>query len=186
MPEFTQWDSFYVIVGSAAGGLIGLQFVVVTLVAERPSLRIAEAGAAFATPNIVHFGTALFVAALLRVPWQTVTPAAVLLGLVGLGGAIYEVIVARRMRTQPVYKPEFDDWLFYAVLPLIGYTILVLSAFIAPSHLEITLFGIGAAALLFLFLGIRNAWDSISYHVFHVRARDNDRPRPEKSEEKTP
>ena len=28
MPEFAGWDSFYVIVGSAAGALIGLQFVV--------------------------------------------------------------------------------------------------------------------------------------------------------------
>jgi len=33
MSEFTEWESFYVIVGSAAGALIGLQFVVMTLVA---------------------------------------------------------------------------------------------------------------------------------------------------------
>src|SRR5262249_15027400 len=49
MPELTEWDSFYVIVGSAAGALIGLQFVVITLIAERPPLRAAEAGPAFAT-----------------------------------------------------------------------------------------------------------------------------------------
>jgi len=59
MPELAQWDSFYVIVGSAAGALIGLQFVVMTLIAERPALRAAEGGAAFATPTIVHLGTAL-------------------------------------------------------------------------------------------------------------------------------
>src|SRR5438105_3816031 len=59
MPELTAWDSFYVIVGSAAGALIGLQFVVVTLIAERPRLRVEEAGAAFATPTIVHFSAAL-------------------------------------------------------------------------------------------------------------------------------
>src|SRR5438093_2854322 len=59
MSEFAEWDSFYVIVGSAAGALIGLQFVVLTLIAERPPLRAADAGAAFATPTIVHFGTAL-------------------------------------------------------------------------------------------------------------------------------
>jgi hypothetical protein len=57
MSELAKWDSFYVIVGSAAGVLIGLQFVVVTLVAQRPALRVAEAGSAFATPTIVHFGT---------------------------------------------------------------------------------------------------------------------------------
>jgi hypothetical protein len=61
-----------VIVGSAAGALIGLQFVVMTLIAERPPLRAAEAGAAFATPTIVHFGAALLLSALLRAPWPTV------------------------------------------------------------------------------------------------------------------
>src|SRR5438093_2714191 len=110
MPELTEWDSFYVIVGSAAGALIGLQFVVLTLVAERPPLRAAEAGAAFATPTIVHFGTALFLSAVLRAPWQAVTPVAVLWGLVGLSGAVYTGIVARRMRVQTTYRPELEDW----------------------------------------------------------------------------
>jgi len=69
-PEFTEWDSFYVIVGSAAGGLIGLQFVVMTLLADRPPQRAEEAAPAFATPTIVHFGTVLFLAAILRAPWS--------------------------------------------------------------------------------------------------------------------
>src|SRR5713101_5680571 len=83
MSEFAEWDSFYVIVGSAAGALIGLQFVVLTLIAERPPLRAAEAGAAFATPTIVHFGTALLLSAVLRAPWQAVAPVAALWGVVG-------------------------------------------------------------------------------------------------------
>ena len=36
MSELAGWDSFYVIVGSAAGALIGLHFVVMALIAERP------------------------------------------------------------------------------------------------------------------------------------------------------
>jgi hypothetical protein len=35
IPEFEVWESFYAIVGAAAGALIGLQFVVMTLIAER-------------------------------------------------------------------------------------------------------------------------------------------------------
>src|SRR5439155_23212976 len=54
MPELAEWESFYVIVGSAAGALIGLQFVVMALIAERPQIASPEAGAAFATPTIVH------------------------------------------------------------------------------------------------------------------------------------
>jgi len=32
MTEFAEWESFYLIVGGAAGALIGLQFVVMTLI----------------------------------------------------------------------------------------------------------------------------------------------------------
>ena len=50
MTALAGWENFYVIVGSAAGALIGLQFVVVRLVADSPALRVAEGVAAFATP----------------------------------------------------------------------------------------------------------------------------------------
>jgi uncharacterized membrane protein len=174
MPQLAAWDSFYVIVGSAAGALIGLQFVVMTLVAARPSLRMAEAGAAFATPTIIHFGTALLLSALLRVPWQSIIPAAAAWGLIGLCGIAYAIIVARRMRRQSFYQPEFEDWLFHALLPLAAYAILAISAFEAPSRTREALFGVGAAALLLLFIGIHNAWDSTSYHVFSNKRDTND------------
>jgi hypothetical protein len=70
------------------------------------------------------------------------------------------------MRVQTVYQPEFEDWLFHAVLPLAAYAMLALSAFAAPSHTREALFGVGAAALLLLFIGIHNAWDAVAYHVF--------------------
>jgi hypothetical protein len=166
MPELTQWDGFYGIVGSAAGALIGLQFVVLTLIAERPPLRAAEAGAAFATPTIIHFGAVLLLSALQRVPWQTITIAAAIWGLMGFSGVAYAVIVAWRIRTQVVYRPEFEDWLFHVVLPLAAYAILALSPFAALSHTREALFGLGTAALLLLFVGIHNAWDAVTYHVF--------------------
>ena len=72
----------------------------------------------------------------------------------------------RRMRMQAAYKPDLDDWIFYCVLPLVAYAVLVLSALAAASHPHEALFGVGGAALLLLFIGIQNAWDSVSYHVF--------------------
>ena len=47
MTALAGWENFYVIVGSSAGALIGLQFVVMTLIADRPPERSLEAGAAF-------------------------------------------------------------------------------------------------------------------------------------------
>ena len=89
----------------------------------------------------------------------------------GLAGAAYTCIVTRRMRRQTTYRPGFEDWLFHVLLPLAAYVTLALSAFAAHSHTREALFGVGASALLLLFVGIHNAWDAIAYHVF-VRLRD--------------
>jgi hypothetical protein len=166
MQEFAEWDSFYAIVGSAAGALIGLQFVVMTLIAQRPPLRAAEAGAAFATPTIVYFGTVLLVAALQRAPWHVVIVPAIIFGLIGLGGVVYSVIVARRIWVQITYKPVIEDWLCNVAVPLAAYVMLVLSAVAVPIHTRESLFGVGAATLTLLFVSIHNAWDAIAYHVW--------------------
>jgi hypothetical protein len=69
MTALSGWENFYVIVGSSAGALIGLQFVVLTLIASRPvGAGTAQAGHAFATPNIVHFGAVLLLAGILTAP----------------------------------------------------------------------------------------------------------------------
>ena len=171
MSELTQWGNFYGVVGSAAGALLGLQFVVITLIAERPPVGVAEAGAAFSSPTVAHFGAALFLSGLLQAPWQTITIPAVLWGLLGFGGVGFSVIVARRMRKQAVYLPVFEDWLFYVGLPFVAYAGLAVSSFAAGSHARRALFGVGAAALLLLFTGIYNSWDSVSYHVLVGRPK---------------
>jgi hypothetical protein len=171
MSEFAEWESFYVIVGAAAGALIGLQFVVMTLLAEKPHLATPEAAAAFATPTILHFSAALFLSAILRAPWHGITPVAVLWGLTGLAGAIYIVIVVRRMRKQTSYRPDFEDWFFHVVLPFAANAVLAISALAALSHEREALFAVGATTLLLLFIGIHNAWDGIAYQVL-VRMRE--------------
>ncbi|HYX65397.1 MAG TPA: hypothetical protein VE935_14370 [Burkholderiales bacterium] len=171
MPAFEEWESFYVIVGAAAGALIGLQFVVMTLLAEKPTLASPEAGAAFASPNVVHFSAALLLSALMRVPWHSIGPAAWLWGFVGFAGTIYITVVARRMRRQRSYRPDREDWTYHVVLPLVAYALLLTSAFAARSHDEEALIAVGAATLLQLFIGIHNSWDAVSYHVL-VRMRN--------------
>lgn len=174
MQELTYWNSFYVIVGSSAGALIGLQFVVLTLITERPSGSMPEAGAAFATPSVVHFGVVLLLSAVASAPWHGIGAVAVFWGLVGLIGIAYAIIVARRMRTQTVYRPVFEDWLFHVLLPLVAYAMLAIAACVAWVQARPALFFVGGATLLLLFVGIHNAWDGITYHVFGNR-REQDK-----------
>ena len=166
MTPFAEWENFYVIVGSSAGALIGLQFVVMTLIADKQVATSEALGSAFGTPNIIHFSAALLLSALVSAPWHGIGAVAVLLGLVGLSGLIYVVIVVRRLRSQTVYNPVFEDWLFHVLLPFAAYVALVVSALIASSYLREALFGIGVAALLLLFIGIHNAWDAVTYYLF--------------------
>ena len=166
MSELIDWNSFYVIVGSSAGALIGLQFVVIALIAETPNARAdAQAGAAFSTPSVVHFAVVLLLSAIISAPWHTIGAVGVVWGLMGISGIVYALIVARRMRLQTAYRPVFEDWLFHALLPLAAYAILAVSAYVAQSDARPALFLVAAATLLLLFVGIHNAWDAVTYHV---------------------
>jgi hypothetical protein len=167
MTALTEWGNFYVIVGSSAGALIGLQFVVMTLIAGRPIDRgEAQASDAFSTPSVVHFGVVLLLSAGISAPWDGVGALAVLWGLVGLSGIVYAVVVARRMRAQTAYRPVFYDWWFHVLLPLAAYAVLAGAAFATRSSTRPALFLVGGTALLLLFVGIHNAWDTVTHLVF--------------------
>src|SRR5215212_2800490 len=104
------WESFYVIVGSSAGALTGLQFVVITLIAEsrrQASMREIDT---FGTPTIVHFCVVLLISAILSAPWSSHSGPAWSLGILGAWGIAYTVRVLVRARRVVGYKPVLEDW----------------------------------------------------------------------------
>src|SRR5207245_5672716 len=111
------WDNFYVIVGSAAGALTGLQFVVMALIAESERPGGPNEIAAFGSPTVVHFCSALLISAVFTAPWPAFTNAGRATGAVGLAGLVYTAIVLRRALRQSGYKPVFEDWLWHTGLP---------------------------------------------------------------------
>lgn len=178
VPELISWQNFYVIVGSAAATLTGLMFVVVTLIASTRGRRSSgEATGAFATPNVVHFCAALLVAAILSAPWPALWNAGLLLGICGLAGVIYSIVIFRRTLRQNDYQPVLEDWLWHTLFPSIAYAVLVVAALMIPSDATLALFIIGAATVLFLFIGIHNAWDAITYMTFTDLQSENERQR---------
>jgi hypothetical protein len=126
---------------------------------------------------IIHFSTVLALAGILSAPWDSIDAPKVLCGAVGLTGVAYALIITRRMRRQTAYQPEFEDWLFHVLLPFAGYVTLAVSAYAAGSRLRAALFGVGGAVLLLLFVGIHNAWDAVTYHVFFKKqGQEGERP----------
>ena len=168
------WDSFYVIVGSSAAALTGLQFVVVVLGAEARSLRGPELGA-FGTPTIVHFCAVLLIAAILSVPWHGVSSAGLALSASGVAGMVYMLIVVRRARGQKGYAPVLEDWLWHFAFPLVAYVTLLGAALVLRRDPPPSLLVIGVTALLLLFIGIHNAWDAVTY-IATQHAQHPERP----------
>jgi len=69
----SNWANFDVIVGSSGGALIGLQFVVITLIAGRRQRTQTGAVSAFGTPTVVHLTSALLVSAIMSGTLPTLT-----------------------------------------------------------------------------------------------------------------
>ena len=158
-----EWDNFYVIVGSAAAALTGLQFVVVVLGAEVEAVRDAAAVEAFGTPTIVHFCVVLTIAALIAVPGQTPFTLGSLLTLLGAGGIVYSIITARRAKRQSNYEPVFEDWLWHVGFPFVAYAALLITGATTFRFAAGALYVVATIAVALLFIGIHNAWDSVVY-----------------------
>ena len=170
---FAAWESFYVIVGSSAAALIGLQFVVIALLAETRRHSSPKEIDAFATPTILHFGAALLVSSILSAPWPSLLGAGIALGICGFIGVGYVVVVIQRARRQTGYEMVMEDWVWHVALPLIAYAALAAAAITLRRHALISLFVVAGTALLFLFIGIHNAWDTVTYIALdHVQASD--------------
>jgi hypothetical protein len=166
------WESFYVIIGTAAAALTGLQFVVITLLAQL-NRGTTDSNRAFGTPTIVHFGAVLFIAAILAAPWPSLWGVGLILGVSAVGALLYTALVIRTARRQTTYIPVLEDWVWHFTLPPIAYAMLLVAAIILQSNPTVSLFLVGAAALLLLFVGIHNAWDSVTFIALNRRGQED-------------
>src|SRR5262245_51247385 len=147
---FPAWETFYVIVGSSAGALTGLMFVVIALVVDF-DVGTAPQLDAFGTPTVVHFGAALLLSVIVTAPWPTLVGLRLLLLAFGAAGTVYMVLVLRRTRRQNDYQPVLEDWLFHAALPLVAYAGILVAALALPLAVAPLLFVFGGGAVLLLF-----------------------------------
>jgi hypothetical protein len=159
----TAWANFYVITGSSAAALTGLMFVVITLVAGDRSRSTHEGISTFSTPTVLHFCAAVLISAILSAPWPSLVHAAVLLGVTGLFGVLYVCRVIRRTSRLTIYRPEIEDWVWYAIVPLVAYVTIVVAALLLPWAPTVALFAVGGANISLIFIGIHNAWDVVTY-----------------------
>ncbi len=139
----------------AAGALIGLLFVVITLTSDR-GLATTKIPI-YLTPTVIYFASVLFLAALLSFPNQTRLTATLCICLVGGVGLVYSgsFFVQRSVR-----KSYYDlhDPIAYAVFPFVAFAVVAwggaLVLFDYPRGLTL----VAAGMLLLLAVAIRNSW----------------------------
>lgn len=169
MPEsassfLTPWSSFYVMTGSSAAALVGLMFIVITLVTGSERLRRAPDGlATFSTPTVMHFCAAFFVSAMLSAPWRSLAYPSALIGIAGLCGLVYVVRVMLRTKRLSGYKADLEDWTWYIILPFIAYGAIFGGALALRLVPVDALFALAGGVVLLIFIGIRNAWDVVTF-----------------------
>ncbi len=160
----TAWSSFYVMTGSSAAALTGLMFVVITLVTRTERAEDMHAGiSTFSTPTVMHFAAALLVSAVLIAPWRSLIHAGVVVALIGLFGFAYIVRVMHRTRRFTAYTADLEDWMWYTVLPFVAYGAISAGAIALAAVPVQALFVLAGGVVLLIFIGIRNAWDIVTY-----------------------
>jgi hypothetical protein len=158
-----EWRDFYVMIGTAAGAIIGATFVVATLAGTLDSKR--DAGIrGFITPSAVNLGVVLVGAGVLAAPNVPSVFFDIVFGFGGLAGIVYGIVVITRIWAFPLDIPDIS---FYIVLPILSYVGFVLAAWWdwkygdgdAPLRI------LACAFVLLLVVGMRNAWDMATFMI---------------------
>jgi hypothetical protein len=155
------WHDFYVMMGGSGGALVGATFVVATLAGNIEKRAIGIKG--FITPATVHLGSVVVASAILMMPTLSALFLALLLGIGGLAGLIYGIVVYFRVTT---LKIDLIDRCWYGIFPVLMYGLLgVSAALVFLKDIAIGLELIAAALVALLIIGMRNAWDMATFMI---------------------
>jgi len=155
-----EWETFYFLAGSSSAALIGLLFVAATLGASIVIPVTAGSAHTWATPVIVHFGSALLLSAIMTVPTLTATSLGSLLGLAAIADLAYLALTGFRLwRQNPIEPVESWDWIWNVIVPAVSHLLVLGTAIGLLANTSQNLNPLALAVALLIAVGIRNTWD---------------------------
>ena len=159
---FEHWGEFYLLVGSAAAVLIGLIFVVISLMQDRSRSSVISGSKLYMGPIVLGVSFVLVLSAAALMPGMTPRGFAAITALVALWGltrAIMSVVGIRRLKDEV----HWTDLWYYGVLPSLIYLALGAVAVAFWWGCPWAEPGVAAVITLSLLLAIRNEWDLITW-----------------------
>lgn len=154
------WHDFFVLLGTAAGTLVGLLFVAATVGSGVFSLDRRAPLRVFLSATVVHFSSVLAVSLIILLPltnWLLLGAMVLVCGLVGLG---YSGLALRdSVRDGLITNIDWEDRTWYGVLPVLAYVTECAAGGLFACDTAAGCAVLAAAMGLLLVVGIHNAWD---------------------------
>jgi hypothetical protein len=160
-----EWESFYLLIGSAAAALIGLLFVVVSLTANLEERRATLGAKIFMSPTVFHLGVVLVISAAGLTPGMEPGPLAAIVALCVVIGGPYTALNGYRIHDgEQLPNPAHwsDEWC-YGWIPTALYVALAACAVAIWRFPEVGEYAVGLTLVALLLMAIRNAWDLVTY-----------------------
>jgi hypothetical protein len=107
----------------------------------------------------VHFASVVFGCLLVIIPTHTPQTLGELLAAGGVLGVGYCVNIFAQLVIRRRFKVDVTDRLFYALIPLLGYLLLLIAGVLLWLRSKESVNVLAAGMLTLLLAGIRNAWD---------------------------
>lgn len=173
---FEGWGEFYLMAGGAAAVLIGLIFVVISLMQDRSRSTVLVGSRLYMGPIVLSVSFVLGLSAAALTPgigrgcFAAIAAAVALWGLVR--GAVSTVGIQRLAKTDD--PPHWTDVWFYGVVPAALYLALGVVAFAFWRDLSKAHYGVAAIITALLLTAIRNEWDLITWIAPRREAGDGE------------
>src|SRR4051812_39511361 len=158
---FDQWREFYLLVGSAAAVLIGLIFVVISLMQDRSRSSVLAGSRLYMGPIVLGVSFVLVLSAAALTPGIGRCAFAAVAGLVALWGLVRGLMSVAGIRRLGDDVHWTDIW-FYGAIPSTLYLGLGLVALAFWAEWRWAHYGLAAAVTAQLLSAIRNEWDLIT------------------------
>ena len=170
---FHDWGEFYLMVGAAAAVLIGLIFVVVTLMQDRTRSDVLTGSKLYMGPVVLHVSFVLALSAAALTPhlgWRAMALVSGVIALWGLARGVQSIVGIHAVRDEVHWS---DIW-FYGVIPVLLCLALAAVAvgFWAERHWAI--YGVAAFNTAAMLLAIRNEWDLVTWLAPRPDSKDPD------------
>jgi hypothetical protein len=161
---FNGWENYYLMVGSSAGALIGLMFVVVTLTAGRDRAEVERGKHLYTSPIVWHLAVVLTLSGAAAIPTISANMFGCAAGGLGVLGIIIGVRSAVGITRQPS-APEsagFDTF-WYGIAPAIVYAGLAGAALGMLRGWRWGTTALAADLMALLLVSIHAEWDLVTY-----------------------